>query len=160
MQCRRPGFDPWVGQISWRRERQPNSCLKNSMDRRARWAIVLGIAKSWTCWVTLYFYISSYEELTSSQFWIFLLLESHDIPFHKMEYLSTYSILFLIWGLCNFLHINFIHILLDLYLKLSFWGGASVNSITFLILNSTWSLLVCRKINDICILTFYPQTLL
>ena len=23
LQCRRPGFDPWVGKIPWRRERQP-----------------------------------------------------------------------------------------------------------------------------------------
>ena len=23
MQCRRPGFDPWVGKIPWRRERLP-----------------------------------------------------------------------------------------------------------------------------------------
>ena len=25
MQCRRPGFDPWVGKIPWRREWQPTS---------------------------------------------------------------------------------------------------------------------------------------
>ena len=25
LQCRRPGFDPWVGKIPWRRERQPTS---------------------------------------------------------------------------------------------------------------------------------------
>ena len=24
LQCRRPGFDPWVGKIPWRRERLPN----------------------------------------------------------------------------------------------------------------------------------------
>ena len=24
LQCRRPGFDPWVGKILWRRERLPN----------------------------------------------------------------------------------------------------------------------------------------
>ena len=24
LQCRRPGFDPWVGKIAWRRERLPN----------------------------------------------------------------------------------------------------------------------------------------
>jgi len=23
LQCRRPGFDPWVGKIPWRRERLP-----------------------------------------------------------------------------------------------------------------------------------------
>ena len=25
LQCRRPGFDPWVGKISWRRERLPTT---------------------------------------------------------------------------------------------------------------------------------------
>ena len=33
-QCRRPGFDPWVGKIPWRRERLPflYSALQNSME--------------------------------------------------------------------------------------------------------------------------------
>ena len=37
---RRPGFDLWVGKILWRRDGNPlqNSCLENSMDRRA-WRI-------------------------------------------------------------------------------------------------------------------------
>ena len=41
-QCRRHRFDPWVGKIPWRREGLPTlvySCLENSMDRRAWWAI-------------------------------------------------------------------------------------------------------------------------
>ena len=48
--CRRPGFDPWVRKIPWRREWQfiPNSCLENSMDRAAWWAIVRGITESQT----------------------------------------------------------------------------------------------------------------
>ena len=25
LQCRRPGFDPWIGKIPWRRERLPHS---------------------------------------------------------------------------------------------------------------------------------------
>ena len=32
MQCRRLGFDPWVGKILWRRE-----FLENPMDRGAWW---------------------------------------------------------------------------------------------------------------------------
>ena len=49
LQCGRPGFSPWVGKISWRREWQPTpvflpgesgnplqcSCLENPMDRGA-----------------------------------------------------------------------------------------------------------------------------
>ena len=33
-QCGRPGFDPWVGKIPWRKERLPTPvfCLENSMD--------------------------------------------------------------------------------------------------------------------------------
>ena len=27
LQCRRPGFDPWVGKIPWRRERPPTPVL-------------------------------------------------------------------------------------------------------------------------------------
>ena len=36
LQCRRHGFDPWVGKIPWRRKWQ-YSCLGNPMDRGA-WA--------------------------------------------------------------------------------------------------------------------------
>ena len=39
-QCRRPGFDPWVGKIPWKRNGNPLQypCLDNSMDRGAWWA--------------------------------------------------------------------------------------------------------------------------
>ena len=48
-QCRTPGFDPWVRKIPWRKEwLLQYSCLENSMDRGAWWAIVHGIAKSQT----------------------------------------------------------------------------------------------------------------
>ena len=45
LQCRRPGFDPWVGKIPWRSEKllTPVSGPENSMD-----CIVHGVAKSWT----------------------------------------------------------------------------------------------------------------
>ena len=49
LQCGRPGFNPWVGKITWRREYPLQySCLENSMDRGAWWATVHGVAKSWT----------------------------------------------------------------------------------------------------------------
>ena len=46
----RPGFKPWVGKISWRREWQPSPVVLpgKSMDRGAWWATVHEIAKSWT----------------------------------------------------------------------------------------------------------------
>ena len=48
--CRRPGFDPWVGRSPGEGNGHPlqYSCLENSMDRRAWWATVQGVAKSWT----------------------------------------------------------------------------------------------------------------
>ena len=53
LQCRRPGFNPWVKQIPWRRKWPPtlwqpilfqNSCLERilSMDRGDWWATVHG----------------------------------------------------------------------------------------------------------------------
>ena len=43
-QCRRHGFDPWVGKIPWTRKWQPlqDSCLGNSTDRGAWQATVHG----------------------------------------------------------------------------------------------------------------------
>ena len=40
MICGRPGFDPWVGKIPWRRKYPLQySCLENPMDRGAWWAM-------------------------------------------------------------------------------------------------------------------------
>ena len=51
LQCGRPGFDPWVRKIPWRRESLPTpvSGLENSMD-----CIVQGFAKSqtWLKWLS------------------------------------------------------------------------------------------------------------
>ena len=43
-----PGFNPWVGKISWRRKWQPtqSSCLENPMDGGAWWATAYGDAES------------------------------------------------------------------------------------------------------------------
>ena len=49
--CQRHGLDPWVRKITWSRKWQPTSqlsCLENSMDRGAWWAVVHGVAKSRT----------------------------------------------------------------------------------------------------------------
>ena len=47
-QCRRPGFNPPSGKSPEGNSKQlQSSCLENSMDRGARWAIVHEIAKSW-----------------------------------------------------------------------------------------------------------------
>ena len=54
LQCRRPGFNPWVRKIPWRRHGNTLQypCLENSMDRGAWWASVYEVANSWHNWVT------------------------------------------------------------------------------------------------------------
>ena len=44
-EARRPGFNPWIGKIPWRRKWQ-STCLENSMDRGAWQDPVLGVSKS------------------------------------------------------------------------------------------------------------------
>ena len=39
----RPGFNPWVGLVPWRRD-----CLENPRDRGACWATVHGVEASGT----------------------------------------------------------------------------------------------------------------
>ena len=48
--CGRPGFNPWVRKILWRRKWQPTAVLLpgKSMDVGAWWATVHGVAKSRT----------------------------------------------------------------------------------------------------------------
>ena len=47
-QCRRYGFDPWVGNIPWRRHGNPlqYSCLENPMDRGAWRAAVHRVTRT------------------------------------------------------------------------------------------------------------------
>ena len=49
-QCGRPGFDPWVGKTSWRRERQPTPvfCPGEFHGLQSMDSIVHGVAKSQT----------------------------------------------------------------------------------------------------------------
>ena len=56
LQGRRPGFDPWVRKIPWRKEWQPTPVFLPGefQVRGARRAIVPGVMKSWTWqWLTL-----------------------------------------------------------------------------------------------------------
>ena len=50
LQCAKPGFDPWVGKIPWRRKYYPLQypCPENPMDGGAWQATVHGVPKSWT----------------------------------------------------------------------------------------------------------------
>ena len=50
LQCRRPGFDLWVGKILWRRERQSTAVFlpRESHGQRSLQATVYGVAKSQT----------------------------------------------------------------------------------------------------------------
>ena len=57
LQCGRPGFDPRVGRIPWRRERLPMdyrilqySGLENSMD-----CIVRGVGHDWATFISFHF---------------------------------------------------------------------------------------------------------
>ena len=62
LQCRRPGFYPWVFKIPWRRKFQ-YSHLENPMDGGVWWATVHGVTKSWT-WLSdfqSHFYFLSEE---------------------------------------------------------------------------------------------------
>ena len=49
-QCRRCGFDSWVGEMAWRRKWQPTPVFLpgNSLYRGAWWVTVHGVTKSWT----------------------------------------------------------------------------------------------------------------
>ena len=50
LQCRRPGFNPWVGRSPGEANGNPlqYSLLEKSMDREAWWAPSQGVTKSWT----------------------------------------------------------------------------------------------------------------
>ena len=50
LQCRRPGFDPWVRRALEEGNGNPNkySCLENPKDKGTWKARVHGITKSWT----------------------------------------------------------------------------------------------------------------
>ena len=108
LQCRRPGFNPWVCKIPWRRKWQPTPvfCLENSMDRGALQTTVHGVTKSQTwlngqtqCWVTYIWNTGSiffFEKL--GLIWIQLVLIGDQIKIHRVcmmpwKYFSMYLVL-------------------------------------------------------------------
>ena len=69
-QCRRPkrlGFHPRDRKIPWRRKWQPlqDSCLENSIDRGAWWAIVHKVAESQTQ-LSTYFLLTPLSHIQST----------------------------------------------------------------------------------------------
>ena len=80
VQCGRPGFNPWVGTIPWRRKRQPTPVLlprKSHGWRSLVQATVHGVAKSWarlndfTSLVIHWLLLLScyYKEMSSGENW-------------------------------------------------------------------------------------------
>ena len=65
----RPGFDPWVGKIPWRRERLPTPvfCLENPVD-----CIVHGVTKSSTQLRDFHTHIEFKRLKLSSSYWTLL----------------------------------------------------------------------------------------
>ena len=57
LQCRRPGFDPWVREIPWRRERLPIPVFWPGEFHGL--SIVHGVAKSQTRLSDFHFYIET-----------------------------------------------------------------------------------------------------
>ena len=64
LQCRRPGFDPWVGQIPWRKEWLPAPVF---LPGESRWQRSLAGYSPWHCkeldtteWLILHFFFTSY----------------------------------------------------------------------------------------------------
>ena len=68
LQCRRPGFNPWLGRSPGEGNGNPLqcSCLENSMDRGAWWATVHTMLQSdMNEWLSRYFITLHYERFKS-----------------------------------------------------------------------------------------------
>ena len=87
-QCRRCGFDPWVGTIPWRRKYNPFqcSCLENPMDRRACWAAVHGVTKSRT----------RLKQLSTYTVWLLTTLQMDTLLFFPLFKILIIIIIFII----------------------------------------------------------------
>ena len=77
--CKRHRFNPWVGKIPWKMAWQPTPVvlLENPMVRRAWWATVHGVTKSWT-WLSDWYHLFAF------------------LPQNLLGFLSTPSPLFLV----------------------------------------------------------------
>ena len=60
LQCRRPGFDPWVGKIPWRRERLPTPVFWPGEFHG-----LYGDTKSWTQLSDLHFHFHIHKSINS-----------------------------------------------------------------------------------------------
>ena len=109
LQCRRSGFDSWVGKIPWRREWLPTPVFfsgERSMDRGAWWATVYGVTKSETLLRDPHFHFFSviygaesydYLPFVYLLWWSFY---SDILPIFKLDYL--FSCCWLLRVLCIF----------------------------------------------------------
>ena len=57
LQCRRPGFDPWVGKIPWRRKWQPTPVLLPRKCHGRRSLVSMGLQRVGHDWATSSTYI-------------------------------------------------------------------------------------------------------
>ena len=73
-QCRRCGFDPWVGKIPWRRKGNSlqYSSMRNPMDRGACGAIIHGVAKELDMAQRLNNSIAFFRSQTSVWFFLYI----------------------------------------------------------------------------------------
>ena len=65
LQCRRPGFNPWVWKIPWSKKMATHSSILawRIIDRGACWATVHVVAKSWTGLSNEHFHFQRQKQL-------------------------------------------------------------------------------------------------
>ena len=82
LQCRRPGFDPWVGKIPWKRQWQPTLVLLPGKSHGWRSLVVHGVAKSRT----------QQSDFTSLHFYTWRHWDSRKLSlYQRLSELSGYS---------------------------------------------------------------------
>ena len=102
-QCRRHGFNFWVGKIPWRRAWQPlpYSCLENPMDRGIWWAVVHGVAKeSNMTWWQNNNNIQPTRALHSIYFTLMFYWKVKCMPSFDWWFVGYIQEYFLVWFLC------------------------------------------------------------
>ena len=109
LQCRRPGFNPWVGKIPWRRKGCPLQYygLENSMD-----CIFHGVAKSWTRLSNLHFslHLGCQICIQSYSQYSFICLVS-------AGFVVMFPLLLLVLVICVFSHFFLVSLACSLQLK-------------------------------------------
>ena len=93
LQCRKPGFDPWVGKIPWRRKSTHSSILawRIPVDRKAWWATVHGLQTVGRNLVTAPLPSSNMKVhiFMTDSYWYMIWLQTHEI--HCMSWLKLLS---------------------------------------------------------------------